>query len=220
MFNDLDVWSDKEKINLLTYLVNFTVVQINKGNKGFENEQYDLYQSFEKRGVFKLKGYLNQNKINNVVNNFLKKQSYEEAKSFILKYISLVNEENRESCLHFNMAKILFEQDQYKDSLRELLLVDFSKSAFYSLNSKILLLKNYYELKETDGFDSLVSSFKEYIRKNKIITDNYKKSYTNFIKYTKKIYMQTPRKLKKIRIDLENEKLIAERGWLLSKIKL
>ena len=40
---------------------------------------------------------------------------------------------------------------------------------FYSINSKLLLLKNYYELRESDAFASLITSFKEYIKKNKIL---------------------------------------------------
>lgn len=219
VFETLDVWSDKEKNNLLTYLVNYTSLQVNNGSNEFDEEQYNLYYLFEKEGIFSLKGYINHNKINNVVSTYLKKADFELAKSFVVKYIKLVNDENQESCLHFNMAKILFEQQEYKKSLRELLLVDFSKSAFYSLNSKVLLLKNYFELLETDGLDSLVLSFKEYIRKNKVISDVYKKSYMNFIKYTKKIYMQTPKKLMKIKVSVEEEKLLAERAWLIQKIE-
>ena len=108
----------------------------------------------------------------------------------------------------------------YKQSLRELLKVDFSQDHGYSLNSKLLLLKNYYELNESDAFDSLCSSFKEFVRKNKIVSDTYKLFLLNFIKMTKRLYEAPVNKKKKLLKELELATQIAEKNWLLEKCKL
>jgi hypothetical protein len=73
----------------------------------------------------------------------LRKKQYDKATNFVQKYIAQLPYENQDSCLHFNLARIHFEKMNYKQSLRELLKVDFSQDHGYSLNSKLLLLKNY-----------------------------------------------------------------------------
>lgn len=220
LFQYLDLWNDEEKVNFLASLLNFTTNQINSGRAEFIDEQYELFLLFEERKIFDIKGYINSGRINNVIFIFLRKKEFKKAEEFIKKYSALLPDQTKDSCQHFNMARILFENGKYKDSLNELLKVDFSHDAFYSLNSKLLLLKTYFELQESDAFDSLCSSFKEFIRKNKVISDNYKANYLNFIKMIRRIYLSPAIKLKKLTAELEAASQIAEKAWLLEKCKL
>jgi hypothetical protein len=219
LFEYLEIWNAEEKVNFLASLLNFTTNQINSGKVEFIDEQFELFNHFEEREIFDIKGYINAGRINNVVFIYLRKKQFQKAEDFIKKYSSFLPEDTKESCRHFNMARIRFENAKYKESLSELLKVDFGHDAFYSLNSKLLLLKNYFELKESDAFDSLCSSFKEFIRKNKVISDNYKTNYQNFIKMIRRIYQATPGKLKKLIIELESASQIAEKTWLIDKCK-
>jgi hypothetical protein len=218
LFETLDNWDDQEKINLFIYLLNFTSTEINKGNSRYIDEQFHIYEEFEEKGIFQIKNYITHGRINNVVIVYLRKNEFEKAENFVNKYIELLNEELKDSCRHFNLARIKFEKGQYKDSLRELLQVDFSKDAFYSINSKVLLLKTYFELKESDALDSLFTSFKEYIRKNKIITENLKTNYLGFVQTTKKLYEATNSQLISIKSIVENTPMI-DKKWLLDKVE-
>lgn len=220
LFEYLSIWNEEEKINFLVYLLNFTSLQINSGKAEFIDEQYELFTLFEERGIFDINGYINAGRINNVVFIYLRKKQFKKAEDFIKKYSSMLPIQTKESCRHFNLARIRFENGKYKESLSELLKVDFGHDAFYSVNSKILLLKNYFELKESDAFDSLCSSFKEFIRKNKVISNNYKINCLNLIKMTRRIYQASPSKLKKLVTELESATQIAEKAWLLDKCNL
>lgn len=217
LFDNFDIWIDDEKVNFIVYLLNYTTQQINKGQAEFIDEQFNLFNLFEDINIFELKSYINPGRINNVVFIYLRKKEFEKATNFVAKYVDLLPEEMQDSCRHFNLARIYFENLKYKESLRELLQVDFGQDAFYSLNSKIILLKNYYELKESDAFDSLCSSFKEFIRKNKVVSENYKLSYLNFIKTIKKLYGATPKKVKKLGEEIQLNKQLAEKNWLMEK---
>lgn len=218
-FRLFDTYEDEDKVTLISYLLNFSTAQINKGNVGFIDEQYNLFNLFEEQNVFHIKNYINITRINNVIHIYLRKKEYEKAESFIFKYSKYLNEEIEESCKHFNIARIRFEKKMYKESLRELLQVDFGREAFYAINSKYLLLKNYYELRESDPLNSLCNSFKEYVKKNKIISDLYKTNSLNFIKMVDKIYSATPNKAKKIESELLSMSQIAEKNWLLEKVR-
>jgi hypothetical protein len=217
VFENFDIWEDEEKVNFMAYLLNFTSLQINKGDVAYIDEQYNLFHYFEEIGIFDIPNYINQGRINNVVFIYLRKKEFQKAEDFVNKYVRLLDEEYMDTCRHFNLARIKFENKQYKESLRELLRVDFSKDAFYSINSKLLLLKNYFELHETDAFESLCASFKEFIRSNKVISDSNKTNYLNFIKSIRKLYQNTPSQLKKLHIEIEAQKQIMEKNWLLEK---
>ena len=217
LFEHLEIWNAEEKVNFLASLLNFTTNQINSGKAEFVDEQYELFTLFEERGIFDIKGYINAGRVNNVIFIYLRKKQFKKAEDFIKKYTSILPEQTKESCRHFNLARIRFENGKYKESLNELLKVDFGHDAFYSVNSKILLLKNYFELKESDAFDSLCSSFKEFIRKNKVISNNYKINCLNLIKMIRRIFQAPPSKLKKLMIELELATNIAEKAWLLEK---
>ena len=217
LFKNFEIWSDEEKINFLTYLPNYCTKQINKGNMVFMDELYGLFAYMDKKKYFQIPGYLNVKLFNNIVHIYLRKAEIEKANSFLGKYLIVLEESTQESCLHFNQARIHHENKKYKESLRELLQVDFGEDQFYSLNSKFLLLKNYYELNESDAFASLCASFKSYIRKNKVVSETYKLYCLNFIKYTQKVYGSTPTKKKKILIEIESESKMAEKAWLLQK---
>lgn len=218
LFETLDNWGEQEKINLLIYLRNYNTKQINEGKIEFFDEQYSLYKEFDIRGIFYIEGFFNHTMLNNVIITYLRKGYYQEAEDFLHKYIHNLHKEIKPSCLHYNLARIHFEKNQYKECMKELLYVDFSKDAFYSLNSKVLLLKTYFELKESDALDSLFTSFREFIKKNKVISEVYKTTYLNFVKLSKKIYESTKSNYPAIQIEIKDSKNIAEKIWLLSKV--
>jgi len=219
LFNHLDIWNHEEQSLFLISLLNFTTGQINSGKLEYIDEQYNLFQLFEKLQLFEIPKFINSNRINNVVSIYLRKKQYDKATSFVSRYIALLPEENQDSCLHFNLARIHFEKLNYKQSLRELLKVDFSQDHGYSLNSKLLLLKNYFVLNETDAFFSLCASFKEFVRKNKVISDTNKLFLLNFIKMAKRLFQATAEKRKKLAKELQAATQIAEKAWLMEKCK-
>jgi hypothetical protein len=70
-------------------------------------------------------------------------------------------------------------------------------------------------LNEFEAFESLCVSFKEFIKSNKIIAENYKSAYLNFIKYTRKIFNATKSQRKKLKEMIQENKSLVEKGWLL-----
>lgn len=217
LFEHLTIWNEDEIDNLLAYMLNFTSQQINRGNIEFIDEQFELFNLFIEKDIYFTRKHITLSRINNAVFIYLRKAEFKKAENFVNKYTEYLSDGTKESCKHFNLARIKFESREYKLSLRELLRVDFSQDTFYSLNSKILLLKNYFELKETDALDSLCTSFSQYVKKNKVISNVYKMNLKNFIKMTSKIYKSSPNKISILMKALENQKDVAEKKWLMEK---
>lgn len=211
-------WDDEDKVTLISYLLNFTTAQINRGQVNLIDEQYNIYLFCEENNLFNISIFTTNTRINNVIHTYLRKKEFIRAEQFVNNYVNNINPDLIESCLYFNLARIHFEKKEYKDSLRKLLQVDFGRDVFYSLNSKFLLLKTYFELKDSDPFASLCLSFKEYVKKNKVISDVHKTSSLNFIKMIDKIYGTTKAKAKKLEEEILANAQIAEKNWLLEKI--
>lgn len=218
LFENSNLWDLPDQIIWINYLLNYSTAQINKGDLDFIDEQYLIYNFCQENSMFNSLDFLTNTRINNVIHIFLRKKDFIRAEKFIEDYVSFLPSEIMDSCRHFNLARIRFEKKMYKESLRELLKVDFGRDAFYSINSKVLLLKNYFEIKESDALSSLVISFKEYIKKNKVISESHKISIINFLKMVDKIYGATPSKAKKLDEDIYKQTQIAEKSWLLEKI--
>lgn len=218
LFKNSALWDMSDHIIWINYLLNYSTAQINKGDLNFIDEQYQIYNFCEENYMFNSPDFLTNTRINNVTHIYLRKKDFTRAEKFIDDYVVLLPKEIMDSCRHFNLARIRFEKKLYKESLRELLQVDFGKDVFYSINSKALLLKNYFELKESDALASLVTSFKEYIKKNKVISETHKISILNFLKMVDKIYGATTSKARKIEEDFQKHTQIVEKSWLLEKV--
>ncbi len=218
LFKNSALWDMSDHIIWINYLLNYSTAQINKGDLNFIDEQYQIYNFCEENYMFNSPDFLTNTRINNVTHIYLRKKDFTRAEKFIDDYVVLLPKEIMDSCRHFNLARIRFEKKLYKESLRELLQVDFGKDVFYSINSKALLLKNYFELKESDALASLVTSFKEYIKKNKVISETHKISILNFLKMVDKIYGATTSKARKIEEDFQKHTQIVEKSWLLEKL--
>lgn len=74
----------------------------------------------------------------------------------------------------YNLANLYFQQTRYKEAMKLLQTVSFD-DLFYSTESKMLLLRIYYELNEKEPMLSLFESFRMYLRRNKQITDEKEK---------------------------------------------
>ena len=84
-----------------------------------------------------------------------------------------------------------------------------------------MLLKTYFELKEQRPMDSLIDSFRIYLRRNKLISKNVRQQYMNSLRFTKKLANVAPydkKGLQKVKEQIENCKALAAKKWLLEKV--
>ena len=58
----------------------------------------------------------------------------------------------------------------------------------YHTGAKIIQLKSYYELDETEALFALIEAFKKYVLRNKEIAAYRKKANANFLRLVKKVY--------------------------------
>src|SRR5690606_22243304 len=93
---------------------------------------------------------------------------------------------------------------------------------FYLLDSKTTLMKTYYELDEASAFYSLKDSFRILLRRKKLISEQSRVNYLNFLQLISKLFRAEPRNKKQI---AELQQLISEtpnaadRSWIEEKMR-
>ena len=84
-----------------------------------------------------------------------------------------------------------------------------------------MLITSYYELDEIEALFSLMDSFRVFLNRQKDLTTNRKQRFLNFIKFTRKMansFQKDKKVIEKLKIEVQNEKEVSGKSWLLEKI--
>jgi hypothetical protein len=128
--------------------------------------------------------------------------------------------EYRENSYAYNMAYYYHYKREFSKALRLMQTAEMN-DVYFHLDSKVLLLKTYYELDEPEPFFSLVDAFTNYLKRNKLISDSARDSFLNFVRYAKKLMqLRLGGRLSREAVvaDLEKVGAIASRQWLQEKL--
>lgn len=199
--------------------INYCVRKMNAGIEAYKRETFEWYRQGITNEVLVDRGTLSPTTFNNTVATAIKTGEFEWAERFIDQYNAMLPERERENLSHFSRAKLFFEKKDYKRAMILLVQAEYHNILF-NLNAKSMLLKMYYEEEEIDALESLLDSFRIYIRRKEVI-GYHRNHYLGLIKFTKKLLRVSPfekEKAEKLRKEIETADLLPERQWLLEQL--
>ncbi|MEX2590028.1 MAG: hypothetical protein WD334_07465, partial [Chitinophagales bacterium] len=208
-----------ETREMYIYAQNFCIRQINKGKIAYLNELLNIYKILLDRKIILKNEELSPWDYKNIVVTALRSKDFNWANSFINTYKAYLPTKERDNAYSYNLAKYHFYLNNY-DSVLDLLQKVEYKDVFYSLDSKAMLMKTYYELRELELLYALMESFKTYLNRKKNLSEHHVKTYKNLIKITKKLTKLTNGDKKKAALIIEQintTKPLADAGWLKEK---
>jgi hypothetical protein len=216
-------WSNfppNESREIYLMAINYCIKRLNKGDREYVREGFDLYRSGLQNDVFLEDKYLSSFTYKNISRLGLYLGEFDWVEKFLNHYKKLLYPQTRENTYLYNLAFFYFQKPDYDNAMELLQKVDFD-DVLNNLDARRMLLRIYYELGEYDPLDSLLDSFKTYISRQKDI-GYHKDNYLNLIRFVKKM----------IRSDLSNSsvkiKLIEEinitpafpeQNWLLKQLE-
>lgn len=215
-----DSFSVKELRDTWGFAQNYCIRKINTGNPGYFKELFANYKFLLDKEVIIEDGFLAQFDFKNIVTIALRLNEYDWVEEFIDKYSELLEPTHRLNAITYNTARLYYGRNRHKDALRQLLSVEFT-DVYYHLDSKVLLLKIYYELDDYEPLLSLIDTFRVYLRRNKQISDYQKLIYTNFARFVKKLTRKklgSKKPVAEIGVEMDTVKQIADFGWLKEKL--
>lgn len=206
---------------MYAYPQNFCIQRINQGRNEYLSELFQLYRELLEQEIILEKGQLSPWDFKNIVTVALRMNAHNWAEEFILQYAPKIEVRFRENAKKYNLARLAYARGLYSGVLRQLNEVDY-EDIFYALDSRVLLLKTYFELDETEPLYSLMDSFRVYLHRNHSISDSHRATYLNLIRFTKKLTKIRPSekaKLRKLHTEILQATHIADARWLTEKIE-
>jgi hypothetical protein len=207
--------------NVYVLLINYCNLRYKSGETEYLAEILAIYrQMLAHELVFELESVASAH-FKNIATLGIKLAEYEWTEQFIHQYQERLPEKYRAGVMRYSLAYLAFVQQNYRQSMRELLMVEFI-DGFHRMNYYILLLKTYYECDETEPLFSLCNTFGMYVRRNKQLSENNRKAYLALSRLARKLarykYETNPSKLSRLQKEINNTQLLVERAWLQEKV--
>lgn len=197
--------------------INYCIKKINTGNNAYYNEIFLIYKSGLDNKIFEENGKISPYTFKNIVSIAIGIEEYNWLAVFLEEYENKILGEFAKDFYIYSLARYYFALKKYNEAMDLLQEVDI-KETFTGLDTRILIIKVYYELKEFDLIDYTINNFKQQLQRKNLQT-YHQETYKNFIKWMQKIIKtQHYNKLerKKITQSITKETTIAEKRWLLS----
>ena len=212
----------KELQTLFIHLMNYCIYsKINNGRIDYYTELFSLYRIALEQEIIFENGELDPHHYKNIVTTSFYVREYAWAENFIQQYTPKLPRADQENALQYNLAQLYFHKGEFDQVIGQLREVEYQSIA-YALGSKLLLLRTYYELGEDLALDSLIDSFRIYLRRNKLISKDIKQQYMNALRFTKRLASVAhfdEKAIQTLKIQIENCKALAVKKWLLEKIE-
>ncbi len=211
------VISTNDLQDIYEYMINFCNLQIMKVREQYVVEAFDLYTGGIKTGMLLEKGHLSPWHFKNIIKLALRLKKFDFTEQFIREHTHLMEPQFRVDAEHYNLAELYYHTGRLSESMMRLNQVEFT-DVYYSLGAKVMLCKIYHETGDFDALESLLHAFNTYLRRNKLISEDVRKAYINFISLLRKIRTAYTSKYPEIRAEIGQTALLTEKNWLLKII--
>lgn len=213
----LPSFSVTDQQNILSHLLNFCIRQIREqvDRRPFMEEALSLYIFGIESRIYLPNNQLSPWHFKNIIKLAFNLGNFDWAENFMYQYSPNLQETFRENALYYNLADLYYQKKDYARAMKFLNQVEFT-DIHYNLNAKLLLLKIYYELDEEEALLSLLASFSIYLKRNKNLSNDLRKTYENFCKLLARIMRRNPRKWPAIKNDILHTSPITDRKWLMN----
>jgi hypothetical protein len=200
---------------------NYCALKINQGRTEYYSVFFNLIKDTIQWGILLENGQISEGVFKNTVTIGLRVNEFDWVEQFIRNYAPYLPSNIRENARSFNLANLYSHQKKYDKVIELLRDVEYS-DIVYALGSKLVLLRTYYESDEFLAMDSLIDSFKIYLRRNKVISKGLKREYNNFLIFLKKLSTLNtshPQAVEKFKKRLQEMPNIVSKKWLLERIE-
>lgn len=211
--------------NILQSLINYAIQKINKGDYIFLAEILDLYKLGLKHQLFLTNGILNDKRYISIVIASLKNKAHNWALEFMEKNSKYLETSLKADALSLAKGLWLFDQKKSAETIDLINNIEF-KNTYYQEQTKVLLLKSYFEefVKNHSYLDVVISqsnSFERFVKRSKIISKSRAKNILNFIWAVKQMTLnfQKKEKLNKLKTKFKSMPNFVSKAWLMEKIK-
>lgn len=219
---NLYLFPKEEAKIIIDETINYCIQKIsqNIGDLIWENELLEIYKESLDRETILTGGQLDLDDFHNIGILALRVGQYQWMEEFSNSYSYKLKEFERENALNFSMARLGTFRKKYDQVILFVNKISFD-DIWYATTCRALLMTAYYELNEIEALESLLSSYRAFITREKSFHKDRKKNHLNLISFTKKLLNLDPgdkTKLKKLKEKILETPKVINKPWLLEKI--
>lgn len=210
----------KYDLNIINgYLLNFTNLEIKKGNEDFIREAFELYKFAESNEFLVVDGHITTMRFLNIINIACNLKETVWAKDFIIKWSNFLDKSDEYELIQVGKAMILFEEKKFSEVIDSLQFVKFD-NILNEVRGRSLEMRSHFEIGNTIGnlLISKCNSLNIQVKRNKALGESVKKPIFAFIKIFKKLLNEKPDYINLIKTLNENPSVICKK-WLIDKIE-
>ncbi len=214
------LFSTNTNKEFFAFALNYCIRKINLGQMNYQGEIFSLYKEALNLELLQDKGSMTPWDFKNIVTIGLRNKEFKWTAQFIEEYKNKITKEDRSNAYTFNMARYHFAIKKYDKVLSLLQDVKYD-DVFYLLDSKTTLIKTYFELGEYQPLMSLKESFRILLRRKKVISEQNRINYLNFLRFTLKLYridVKQKNKLAELKKQIIATNNVADKSWIVEKL--
>lgn len=198
--------------------INYCIKRLNKGERYYIEEAFELYMNGIETGVLLENDYLSHIAYKNTVTIGLHLEKFDAVKDLIPKGEYLLHPEHRESYVHYNTANYYFATKNYDKAIQLLISMEYD-DLFMTIGAKLLLLKIYAVEESFDLLESFLHSFAQFVRRKSELSSTHKQSFLNTIRFTQKVvYAYTKEQKTALKEEITATNPLPEKRWLLEQL--
>lgn len=221
-------FSHEEIAGIYNYFQNYCIARINLDERAYLRELFQLYGEQLQRSLLLEEGFLPEWHYKNIVTVALRLRELDWARHFIQDYRKNLPPAVSENAYRFNLAAYYHACGDYGQVLPLLTQVEYS-DVRYNIGAKALLLRTYYELGENEALFALVDSFRQYLKRNRLLADERRAGTYQLFRLTRRaaaIRAELPytsaddaaQAIHRLKEDIKTAGAIFNRAWLEEKI--
>lgn len=202
------------------YLLNFSNLEIKKGNEDFVREAFNLYKFAEDNDFLMIDGHITTMRFFNIMNIASNLKEVEWAEKFVNRWSEFLDSPDKNEVIEVGKAMIFFGEKEYSKVIDSIRKVNKFDNILNEVRGRSLAMRSYYELDNSteDLLVSMCNSLSIQIKRNKSLSENAKKPLLAFIKIFKKLLKKDVAYNELLRVFNENPSTICKK-WLLDKIE-
>ena len=224
---EMDQLSEREGRDLYTFSYNYCIQMSNAGHEHYQMELFQLYKQGLSQDLLLDKGMISEWDYKNIATLGARLKEFEWTENFLQEYKEKLPPHRRENAYNYNLGNLYYNKGLYHDALSALLVVQFT-DVKYHLSTTFLLLRTYYALKDTEALLSLIETFRIYVIRNRKMTVEQKRGYTNFLRFAKKLVLikhhastyskkEFSKEIGELSSKIDNTDNVINRYWLLEE---
>lgn len=223
---DLNKLLPKNKSGLFSVMGNYCYLRVMHGDLNYIKEQFFIYKTNIESEFYKQQqNFLPHILYLNTMILGLESGESKWVENFVERKIDELNLEVRENLKNFSYSLINLHKKNYDKALEYSVIIQ-TNDVGLKHQIKSLMLKIYFEKNDADGFYSHIDSYRHFISNDKLISEDNKKMFSNYINYSKKLFdiknlnkdFESEYQQKKLKEEILKNKFMINKSWLLNRI--